>query len=100
MSIVEFLLARIAEDETEAASYTMTEAAAIGLDRPGSVAVVPPERSRMLTECAAKRAIIEKVGEIEYNSGDLWTHEMGEELLAHLGAVYADHPDYREEWRP
>jgi hypothetical protein len=42
--------------------------------------------ARVLREVEAKRAIVSE-GAPEY-------------LLVHLAAVYADHPDYRDEWRP
>jgi len=43
------------------------------------------QRSRVLAECAAKRAIIEDYRPL---------------ALRHLAAVYSDHPDYQPEWRP
>jgi hypothetical protein len=55
--------------------------------------------ARVLAECGAKRQIIAKVTEIEYNLGGPWTHAMGDEILASLAQPYADHPDYREEWQ-
>jgi len=52
--------------------------------------------SRVLAECAAKRAIIGlyRDGVMgEFFDGEKWTNP-----LAPLAAVYKDHPDYREEW--
>jgi IS5 family transposase len=64
---------------------------------------------RVLAECEAKRGIIEWVWWaqefIDHEVGaDLKQAEMealGEypEALAHLAAVYADRPGFREEWR-
>jgi len=46
--------------------------------------------ARVLAECAAKRAIID-----EY-TGSPATFQ----IIAHMAAVYRDHPDYRQEWTP
>lgn len=111
IGVVEFLLARIAEDE----------AAAKAAD-----AVPAPwgfwDDARVLAECEAKRRVIERcrpqyavlyreserllasafdqetmktVG----HSGPIWPFAGAEDTLRALAAVYADHPDYRDEWR-
>ena len=106
--LAEFLLARIAEDEevvhhalaaldadrTEYAARiarrtgpwsTVTSSGHCGIDTGprGTVEAIP---GRALAECDAKRRIVTECG---------WVTVM--ELLA---LPYADHPDYREEWRP
>ena len=121
MSINEFLLARIAEDEREAniclAQYQRGEG--------GST----PRWTRQLAECAAKRAIVDVATSWEhsYMDEDMWYScplavapgEMEEgsgysgdeeavcrcglearqlKLLQPLAAVYSDHPDYQQEW--
>jgi hypothetical protein len=48
---------------------------------------------RVLADCAAKRRLIHWYGDGE-DIGD------GGEFLRLLATVYADHPDYRPEWRP
>ena len=109
MDITEFLLTRIAEDEREAnvclAQYRRAEG--------GST----PRWTRQLAECEAKRAIIEEHGPQEVASldRDSWGKPfivcrrcaIGDRqviapchTLKSLATVYADHPDYREEWRP
>lgn len=110
MTITEFLLARIAEDER------------IGRDwqhNPGKVEIhgggtgyyglANPER--ILAECQAKRAIIEQAdeatgldmqvdGEFRVGRRDETTEPyLGDVLLRALAAVYADHPDYDQAWR-
>lgn len=66
--------------------------------------------ARVLAECAAKRRIVERHGALDedecpgcgaYLDGT-WRTGPGELCpdLAALASVYADHPDYREEWRP
>lgn len=122
MTITEFLLARIAEDE-----------AAAGLDNTAIRASVGP-RSRGRAECAAKRAILadhapsdesyqrmlhDDVGDFFIqppmpacrqctNSRQGWriTTEWDAEprivapcdTIRALASVYADHPDYNPEW--
>ena len=47
---------------------------------------------RVLAECAAKRSIVERA-ELAGTKFAMFT-------LFDLAAVYADHPDYQDEWRP
>ena len=47
--------------------------------------------TRVIAECGAKRQVVEALAD----AGDL-----RDVVLRTLAAVYADHPDYREEWRP
>lgn len=95
--LTEFLLARIAEDEEAARSCE---------DWPecdpvyGCQAHLLP--SRALAECEAKRHILEIAVPTVGVSNDFargW--DVGTSFAVRLLAeVYADHPDYREEWRP
>ena len=105
MTLTDFLLARIAEDEAEA-DHVMLEVAN---------GVVEPLHASVLAECEAKRRIVEH--EVE-GLRSLWRqrrdeHQMPWErwradwshlertpVLRALAGIYADHPDYREEWRP
>jgi hypothetical protein len=104
MTLVEFLRARITEDEKRAGLGSWE-----GWDR------------RVLAECAAKRRIIAvAVGDwdeatidraVRLNQrGSTVVYEDGEEeeevaewtttrLLRALAAVYADHADYQPEWK-
>ena len=133
MTIVEFLLARIAEDEAlaEAAIDDHPHWLAMGHDlyqyeggvASGYLAVdrrVPQgvehianwDPARVLAECQAKRAIIEHAEEATGldisvdNDRAIGPRDLdadpyvGDLILRHLAAVYADHPDYREEWKP
>lgn len=61
----------------------------------------------MLAECDAKWRIVESLTDaIAYDDshgGALvpsTTAGAGRRVLNHLALPYADHPDYREEWRP
>lgn len=100
MTLTEFLLARIAEDEED--PWRGAEIA--GADRvvgPDEHAALRADESaweaRVLAECEAKRRIIE-----HHNPCDDWWFgdpSTCPELQA-LALPYADHPDYDEAWRP
>lgn len=120
MTLVDFLLARIAEDEEVVRhvyglpipngsnlSYALTQAEY--LDEPfDGVAMTS---IRMLAECKAKRQIVEewRVGVERLDDKGRSTHlydPVASMLLkshAHwlhiLASVYADHPDYKQEWK-
>lgn len=122
MTLTEFLLARIAEDE--AFSHMVSDVPPISAGegrriQEGNAAFIPlnlaASPARVLAECAAKRAIVELhtpygtpqvmvYGTITAcetcGSVDDAPHEWPCETLLALAAVYADHPDYREDWRP
>lgn len=52
--------------------------------------------ARVLAEVEAKRRIVAAVGGL---SGQ-WCDEIGGRVLGLLALPYANHPDYREDWRP
>lgn len=80
MTITEFLLARIAEDE-ELPRVTIG-----GARRAGKTLAL-----RQLAECEAKRAIVEYFRHAWPESPPHYVHRT-------LAAVYADHPDYDRSW--
>ncbi|WP_309073250.1 DUF6221 family protein [Paenarthrobacter sp.] len=85
MNITEFLEARIADDEVDAArdSAEMERSTvSIQYDCDTQARFTP---ARVLAECAAKRALMELYE-------DEW------ELHIQLASVYSDHPDYQQEW--
>lgn len=99
MTLTKFLLARIAEDEEE--RYTAAD----------------PDRSpftpaRVLAECEAKRRIValylgfweiaKNIGLDDPDAANVARNMYAGlyEALRALAVVYADHPDYRDEWRP
>ena len=90
MTLTDFLLARIAEDEAVARSLTYNWS-----DPQESL------RRRFIADVEAKRRIVEEHdrhrGECDrdYQFGDQPC-----ETLRALASVYSDHPDYREEWKP
>lgn len=107
MTLTEFLVARIAEDEMAARCWSAA------YNNPGShpgyhFEVLRRHRSewptlwrsldeftpaRVLAECEAKRQIV------EWLSSELF-RTAHKDMLMVLAAVYADHPDYRDEWKP
>lgn len=113
MSIAEFLLARIAEDEEQANRSKADEAMNPNLRLPASW--IHGVAARVLAECEAKRRIVELHSVAStYQGGTYCAECQSEELegpwsrrddlypcptLEALASVYADHPDYRDEWR-
>ena len=119
--LTEFLLARIAEDEEVARasdpySWTAdsgdvyaghpTARIAEYIEVSWAAHIARHDPARVLAECEAKRRIVEdfEVLDADYRV----THDPQTEarrfqaLIAasRIASVYADHPDYREEWRP
>lgn len=91
--IVEFLLARIAEDEREANACLAQWARGDG--------GTPRRWYRVEAECRAKRAIIEMWAARQEDHLVVQAHATGLGLaIKALAAVYADHPDYQPAWRP
>jgi hypothetical protein len=56
---------------------------------------------RLLADVEAKRRIVEQardyIPELEHGDNGEWAFDL---VLRLLAVPYADHPDYREEWRP
>lgn len=90
MTITEFLLARIAEDEDDLAMARLDDLPAWWM--PGWWT-----RERAQADIEAKRRIIERHSRCDDVSfGDASTCPD----MQTLASIYRDHPDYREEWRP
>ena len=87
-TLTEFLLARIAEDETDAGGIEC-----FGVD------FLEMYKRRALAECEAMRAIVARHSE-HLGLDRSEDYRNGCDTLRHLAAVYADHPDYDEAWRP
>lgn len=117
MTLTDFLLARIADDEAPTFEIVpdpgnpgyVGHACLIcdaGPSFGGTVEAITEiaeehaeqihQRSRVLAECAAKRRIVE-MGKWATTPTAAMCY--GNVILT-LAAVYADHPDYDEEWRP
>lgn len=107
--LAEFLLARI-DEESSLASAADEDAQTRAPITDGLTAAADDHRvvhmfrwspARVLAECEAKRRIVE-----DYLS-QLNSHQSGWDArtprdypLRALAAPYADHPDYRAEWKP
>ncbi|MBT2385616.1 DUF6221 family protein [Streptomyces sp. ISL-11] len=71
--------------------------------------IVRHQPARVLADVAARRAVLDLYEEPEASdalpdsvnrfTSSIQRHVIGE-VLPHLALPYADHPDYREEWRP
>jgi hypothetical protein len=118
----EFLLARIAEDERAARGtaepFYEREAYSRRFDSfesdhsDGDREFVDRfNPTRVLAECEAKRRIVDLTIAAEQSMerlGDMPTiraleegrASLGREMCRALAAVYSDHPDYRQEWKP
>lgn len=116
VGIVGFLLARIAEDEQETRHLGLTAFTGTGawalMDSAAAYewtqATVLAHCRRTLDECAAKRRIIALHASIDaaaWSPGSrcaecsVPTAFPCRTILA-LAKVYAEHPSYRDEWRP
>ena len=111
MTLTEFLLARIAEDENESASLHRIGCNFM-IDGLGGAPLDSCDcdgPARVLAECAAKRGVLDLHGSNEYHSKyfcecqDMDGIIMGEEpcdTKRFLALPYWAHPDYRDEWRP
>jgi hypothetical protein len=102
VTLAEFLLARIAEDEAEAAYVPVEHQDEPGLSWWGEYGHLSIAPSRVLAECAAKRRIVEQYRDntLLLDSVDLGYQNGLEWVVATLALAHADHPDYDERWRP
>ena len=109
MTLVEFLRARLAEDE-ERARFVRRER---GVRAPeidpwrlswhDEYDLLCIEPSRALAEVDAKRRIVaeyERFAAERRRAMNGWDTSEISPILAALALPYADHPDYGEEWRP
>jgi hypothetical protein len=104
-TLTDFILARIAEDEAEAGHAYLVWDFFSGDGE--------SLKARVLAECEAKRRIVERHSQT-VECGNVGCQRRGlsgmhcltcdDEWpcpdLRDLAVVYADHPDYRDEWKP
>ena len=110
MSIVEFLRARLDEDEVAAREAVIIRKRDYAHqpwvndpdytfkawdDYPSGVIMAGPER--VLREVEAKRQLLDSAAE-QVGSGGVTRSAWADYVLESLAAVYADHPDYDPEW--
>ena len=97
MTLTEFLLARIAEERESALTRAATSRSLAGQLYP----------TRAIAACDAKRRIVERCSPVDLpNDGPdiartAWDafNVLNKATLRDLAAIYADHIDYRDEWR-
>jgi hypothetical protein len=103
--LVEFLLARIGEDESKTGVPDPQDERTWSIDPGvGDWPMISP--ARILAECYAKRRIIDEIRifpdvyscDAAYNESQ--ECNVSEMTLRLLALPYADHPDYDESWRP
>lgn len=104
VTLTDFLMARIAEDEAVAATEAVLRDGDPYFDGEASAFERSHDPARVLAECEAKRRIVSTM-QSAINGG--WQSQSREEIefvatrtLRLLALPYADHPDYREEWKP
>lgn len=115
VTITEFILARVAEDEEDARDahyegqrWVPEEETVVAADRDlYPVLFLDRKRdaahaanwspARVLAECEAKRRIVEQFDGWDGLVYDGWT-QAASLVLSEFAAIWADHPDYREEW--
>lgn len=113
VTLTEFLLARIAEDEADAQDdirnrYGVKSAPHLlhcELNTYDSGPCDCGYPSRVLIDCEAKRQIVkdaEKAERYALRYPTRWSAKAGVLYLVtqRLAAIYSDHPDYDESWRP
>ncbi len=109
MTLVEFLITRIAEDEAAAcdqwnlAPHSVNCGVRLGYWAETDCVCGYPVR--FLAECEAKRRIVRDAEDAEAAAEPYPTFNTGmaaayEDVLKVLALSYADHPDYRDDWRP
>ena len=119
LTLTEFLLARITEDEDDAhqaekdlgrfdrenhansGAYNGTQGAFVALNLRGDSALNP---ARVLAECEFKRMTLHRhLGPHVCPANPVHTfyrNDRGCPTLRDMGLSYANRPGYREEWRP
>jgi hypothetical protein len=108
MEIAEFLLARIAEDERVVEQHRqLHDEGEWDKVNPHKIVAVGPrltiDPARVLAECEAKRRIVgwfQTLGAMTDRDSLETRHNELLHVLSALALPHADHPDYRQEWKP
>ena len=111
--ILDFVEARIAEDEARARAVIADDQGEDGGLEDAFTELTDDQRPRfaedlarltvhrvvprrVLAECVSKRALIEAVQD---HAGDEWEADpLHRTVLLALAAAYSDHPDYEQDW--
>jgi hypothetical protein len=97
MTLTEFLLARIAEDEYARLDVRRWPYPWIDIQTRAARQRQLSDDRRVFLECDAKRRIVERALAPVAHAGQSLERDA---TLRDLAAAYADHPDYDEAWRP
>lgn len=102
MQVIEFLEARIAEDE-EAAKLGYLNSVLQPLYEGGqlfqrTVEIPPAVKNRVMAECEAKRKIIAHYQRIDWDAGPSGDQAYTERFLFILAQTYMHHPDFSDDW--
>ncbi|PZR55239.1 hypothetical protein DNL40_02390 [Xylanimonas oleitrophica] len=104
MTLPEFLLARIAEDEAGADDVHRVGCGASPDEQGYTYPCDCGQPARLLAECEAKRRIVGVNAAPDWPQGDdrytLGWQDSAHAVLRALALPYASHPDYDEAWRP
>lgn len=93
MTLIEFLVARLDEDEALATRVVL-------LDEEGELTGRYMLTLRVLNDIEVKRRIIERHAPYDDIQVRRQTRTLAGDTLRLLAFPYAEHPDYREEWKP
>jgi Family of unknown function (DUF6221) len=105
----DFLLARIADDTSLAVSAgqdaqtraPITDELTAGPEDHRVAHMFRWSPARVLAECEGKRRIVEDyLAQLNSHRSGWDARAPRDHALRALGLPYADHPDYRDEWRP
>ena len=112
MNLTEFLTARIEDDEAIARDFIEFRSRVDCFTPEATDFVERFDPARVLTECEVKRRIVGLAAEatgIDMSLDDnvlstdrdtITDPYLGDVILQALALPHADHPDYRDEWRP
>lgn len=110
VTLTEFLLARITEDELAIRENDMSASAHTGVCGYDQLEYLSECKcqvpARVLAECKVKRRIVEDLESLDAVYPLTHDPATGGRLtqacvaVQHLAAVYAGHPDYRDGWKP
>jgi len=100
MTLTEFLLARIAEDEAVARWGRLVDDPS---DPDSATKILRWDHARLIAEREVKRRIVALHSAESGQHPDFCGHDLRElpcPTLRFLALPYADHPDYQPEWKP
>lgn len=100
--LVQFLLARVEDDERELKRAAKLAKAAVDTASPTPHLPGLPNPGRWREECAAKRRIIglaQQMLVLRDQPAEEAVRRAAEQVLRELAAPYTDHVAYQQEWR-